>query len=75
MAIFEVGKSYEMNDPGFDPITVTRRTDKTIWVTSGKSKWKMRVRQDNDGNEFVTDSSVPKGYRDSHTYSSKWEAE
>ena len=72
MAIFEVGKSYEANDTGYDPITVTRRTDKTIWVDNGSASWRMRIKHDKDGNEIVTDSSVPVKWRDAFTYSSKW---
>ncbi len=75
MAIFEVGKSYEANDPGFDPITVTRRTDKTIWVDNGQCKWRMRVWHDVSGNEMATDSSVPPRWRDAFTYSARWATE
>lgn len=72
MAIFEVGKSYEANDPCYDPITVTRRTEKTIWVDNGQSKWRMRVWHNANGDEMATDSSVPPKWRDAFTYSSKW---
>lgn len=73
MAIFEVGKSYEANDPGYDPITITKRTEKTVWVNNGSASWKMRINHDNNGNEFVTDSSVPPKWREAFTYSAKWE--
>jgi len=72
MLVFEVGKSYEANDPNYDPITITRRTDKTVWVDNGRGQWSMRIRHDKDGNEIVTDSSVPPKWRDIFTYSSKW---
>lgn len=75
MEIFEIGKSYEANDPCYDPITVTRRTDKTIWVDSGSASWRMRIKHDNDGNEIVTDSSAPRKWRDVFTYSSRWVCE
>ena len=71
-AVFEVGKSYEANDPGYNPITVLRRTDKTIWVDNDQSKWRMRISHDADGNEMVTDSSVPYRWRDALTYKASW---
>ena len=67
---FEVGKSYGASDPCFDPITVLKRTDKMILVTNGQSKWRMRLRTDADGNEYVTDSSWPNPHR--LAYSTKW---
>ena len=71
--VFEVGKSYEAYDTGYSPITILRRTDKTVWVTNGSVQWKMRIRTDRSGNEIVTDSSVPPKWRDAFTYNSKWE--
>lgn len=73
MAVFEVGKFYESYGSGFDPIKILRRTDKTIWVDKDGVKWRMRIRKDNDGNEFAVDSSVPRNWRDDFTYSAKWE--
>lgn len=70
---FEVGKQYECSDSGFDPITITKRTDKTVWVNNGHAAWKMRIWLDENGDEFVTDSSVPKKWRNAFTYSAKWE--
>lgn len=77
MAVFEVGKTYEPYAKEYDPIIVTRRTEKTIWVKngnpySGGNEWKMRVKHDSQGNEIATDSSVPPKWRDAFTYSSKW---
>lgn len=72
MAIFEVGKTYEAYDSGYDPITITRRTDKTVWAKNTTTEWRMRVKHDANGNEIVTDSSVPPKWRDAFTYSSKW---
>lgn len=70
---FEVGHSYEANDPGYDPIKILRRTGKTIWVDNGQAKWSMRVKRDENGNEMVTDSSVPVRWRDAFTYKANWE--
>lgn len=66
--MFEVGKSYYCNDSGFNPITVIRRTDKTIWVDNTENKWRMRIKHDINGNEYVCDSLAPHGYRDIFTY-------
>lgn len=72
MEIFEVGKTYEPYGSGYDPVTVTRRTEKTVWVKNSTTAWKMRVKHDADGNEIATDSSVPPKWREEFTYSSKW---
>lgn len=55
---FEVGKSYEWADICYDPFTVLRRTEKTITVTNGVNTWRMLIRHDEDGDEFVRDSSM-----------------
>ena len=55
---FEVGKSYEWADCGFDPFTVLSRTEKTILVTNGSNTWRMRIRHEDDGEEWVRDSSM-----------------
>ena len=73
--VFVVGKSYEAYDSGYDPITIKRRTDKTVWVENSSASWRMRIRHDKDGNEIVTDSSVPYKWRDAFTYSSRWVAD
>ena len=73
---FEVGKSYEPNDPGFDPVTVVKRTEKMIQIKNDRgTTWRMRIRVDEDGNEYVADSSVPKGWRHMLTYQAKYIAE
>lgn len=55
---FEVGKSYDWADISFDPFTVLRRTEKTITVTNGSNTWRMLIRHDEDGMEYVRDSSM-----------------
>ena len=78
MKKFEVGHYYECGDRGFDPIKVLRRTEKSIVVTSnGVHSWRMRIKIDEDGNEYVVDSKTPKSYRDIGVgmYSTKWEIE
>ena len=72
----EVGKTYGCAS-GYPPITIVKRTAKTVTVTNnkGRSFWRMRIRIDQDGNEYVTDCSVPKSWRDTFTYSAKREEE
>lgn len=65
---FEVGKEYFPYAPEFEPITVKRRTEKTIWVDNCQVEWSMRIKRDKDGNEFAVDSSVPRNWRDAFTY-------
>lgn len=75
MKRFEVGKAYEPNDTGYDPIQVLRRTEKMILVRNRTSQWRMRIRVDYDGVEYVTDSTVPVGWREAFTYSARHETE
>lgn len=70
---FEVGKYYRAGDSGIDPIKVVKRTNKYIFVDNGCSKWRMRIRHDSCGNEYLVDSLVDKRFRDDYTYSSVWE--
>ena len=65
---FEVGKSYEPYQSEYESITILRRTDKTVWVDNGQSKWRMKVKTDRNGNEYAVDSSVPPAWRDAFTY-------
>ena len=55
---FEVGLTYTWADIGYDPFTVLRRTEKTITVTNGSNTWRMLIRHDDDGNEWVRDSTA-----------------
>ena len=69
-ATFEVGKSYWSYDSGFTPITILKRTEKTVWVAvSETNRWMMRIRHDENGNEYVTDSKAGANWRDEFTYS------
>lgn len=72
---FEVGKTYEAYQREYDAITVERRTDKTLWVHNGSCSWRMRIRVDADGDEYVVDSSAGRKWADAFTYSAKWEQE
>ena len=70
--IFEVGRMYEPADRSYDPITILSRTEKTVTATNGRTTWKMRIKHDEDGHEFVVDSCVPKKWRSAFTYKAKW---
>jgi hypothetical protein len=73
MMSFEVGKEYECNDCGISNIKVLKRTEKTLWVENDvHSQWRMRIREDEHGYEYVTDSTVPRKWREAFTYSARW---
>ena len=72
---FEVGKSYEANDPGHVTIKIIGRTEKTIKVRNEYGyEWRMKIRTDEDGNEYAFDSSVGKKWVESFTYRATLEA-
>lgn len=73
MAKFETGKTYGWCAGEYDPIKILRRTQKSVVVTNGSSTWRMIIKIDADGNEFVVDSSVPKRWQSSFTCSAQWE--
>ena len=70
--VFEVGKTYCPADSGFDPIKVIKRTERCIKVDNGTSEWKMVIKVDENGDEYVIDSSVPRKWRSAFVYSAKW---
>lgn len=70
---FEVGKSYRWSDSGYDPITVVKRTDKTIKVTNGNHEWRMKIRHAIGGIEYVIDSSVPDKWRSVFKCRADWD--
>lgn len=55
MRRFQIGAEYTCSS-GFDPVAVERRTDKTVWVRQGGHGWQMRIRTDDDGNEYAVDT-------------------
>ena len=72
--MFEVGKSYESNDPGLSIITVLKRTGKMIKVRNDRGyEWRMKIRVDDDGNEFAYESALGKKWIDAFTYKACWE--
>lgn len=66
---FEVGKEYRANTSRFDPLRVVKRTKKMVWVDNGRCEWRMRIRYDDYGNEYLVDSYGSKKYQEDYTYS------
>lgn len=73
MAKFEIGKKYEWYQNEYGCIKVLRRTPKCI-VVEGEdgNTWRMVVKTNADGDEYVIDSVVPYKWRDAFTCSAKW---
>lgn len=74
---FEVGCVYHSYDTGLDPVKIIRRTEKTIWVMNpyDKQKWQMRIKMDEKGNEYATDSKSPRKWRLEFTYKAEYKTE
>lgn len=78
MKEFQIGKVYSWYQTDYDPILVIGRTEKTITVVRTDyfcfgDTWKMHIKIDDEGDESVTDSSVPMRYRDAFTTSAALE--
>ena len=71
-SVFEVGHLYEPAGVGFDPIEVIKKTEKTLFVRNEGAKWKMKLRYDEQGNEYVQDRCCPKSYWCEFTYRPEW---
>lgn len=71
--VFEVGRRYEFAEIGLDPVTIMRKTEKSIWVKyyDGRT-FMMRLRHDEYGNECFCDSKIPVRYRYENTCNAKW---
>ena len=72
---FEVGKMYKNAFPGFLPIEIIRRTAKMVTVKSYFSDhtWRMLIRIDKNGDEYLVDSTLPKSWQRFIFYSAKLE--
>ena len=69
MKQFREDHFYFPNDPGFDVITVEKRTAKMIFVSTPIGvKWRMKIKVDENGNEYAVDSSVTPRWRFALTY-------
>lgn len=74
MKRFEVGKTYGAFDSGIDPITIERRTEKSIFFKGNKGKLcRQKVYVDSDGNEYTYDSYVETRFRQAYTHSTLFE--
>ena len=68
MKKFVVGWKYNPGDRSYSPIRVIKRTKKCIVVENDSGTiWRMLLRDDN-GVEYVVDSSVPANWREEFTY-------
>lgn len=70
--VFEVGKVYEWYQRDYGTVKIVKRTPKCVWVTNGINTWRMKLRTDEYGNEYVVDSTVPSRWRDAFTCSALW---
>ena len=70
---FEVGKKYEAFDSGLDGITILKRTAKSVKVSNGLNEWMMRIRVDENGDEYVQDSAAGKKWVEAFTFKACWE--
>lgn len=73
MKKFEIGQRYCWAEPDFGDIEVIDRTRKSIVVFNGTNTWRMFIKYDENGDEYVVDSSVPLRMRDTFTCSAKWD--
>lgn len=71
MSRFEVGKSYECVDGCLDPITVIKRMAKMILVDKDGCQWRMKIRVDSNGDEWVVDSYISRRYYEGCAYSAR----
>ena len=75
MARFEVGKTYgSVQNDYIHRITVTKRTAKMIRVRNLWDEWRMLVRRDENGDEYVRDSRAG-DWADLFTFKAIWEEE
>lgn len=75
--VFEVGKMYYRADGGFDPQKIIRRTEKTIISCNAYDNesytFRQRIFHDENGNEFVIDSALPRRHRMTTLCNAAWE--
>ena len=71
---FTEGRKYQAYDPSLSPITVVKRTEKTILVTNEFGyTWRMKVRTDSFGNEYAYDSRETDKWRTAWTFLAMYE--
>lgn len=70
---FEVGKFYRAMDAAVPAIKILSRTAKMATVEDEDihSVWRMRIKTRDNGDEYMTDSSVPAAWRECYTYEAK----
>ena len=73
MAKFKEGKWYEAGDAEVSPIRIIKRTAKTCLVENNEGiQWRMYIKPI-EGSEIMTDSAVPKNWREAYTYDARFE--
>ena len=69
MKQFQVDHFYLANESSFGGVTVERRTNRTIFVVNHNGvRFRMRIKVDENGNEYAVDSSVPAKWRMAFSY-------
>lgn len=73
MIKFEVGETYGAWDSAVPPIEIIKRTAKMCLVknTETGNTWRMKIKDMGD-HEEMTDTCVPRNWRQCYTYSSKF---
>lgn len=75
--VFEVGKVYYRGERGYDPQKIIRRTEKTIISCNAygdeSRTFRQHIHLDEDGNEFVIDSALPRRHRMTTLCNAAWE--
>ena len=67
---FEVGGLYYNGDGSLDPIEVLKRSAKTVWVRTSRVERMMRIKNHDNGGEYVVWGRNPESYRWIYTYDS-----
>lgn len=76
MKQFKVGKLYGTGDASIPPIRILKRTAKMVQVENADGVvWRMRIRVDQYGQEYVTESTVPAKWRECFRFSTIYEEE
>lgn len=74
MSAFEIGHEYEATEPSMSHIKIIGRTRNFINVENDfGNQFRMKIRTDDDGDEYAYDSSVGAAWREAATYKAIWD--
>lgn len=73
MKRFEVGRTYGAFDTEVTPITVERRTEKSLFFRRDGRLFRQKIHTDEEGYEYTYDSSFPASWRQAYTHSAMFE--